>query len=81
VVDGVDSTGKGIPVNDRVVVECEGPEKVEAKCTRIEGGKILVYFDANIRKGNFKVGLLHNGARIFNNTNKENNKIVRNVKD
>ena len=65
VVDGVDSAGRAIPVNDKIVVECDGPEKVEPRCTRVEGGKILVSFEANIRRGNFKVGLLHNGTRIL----------------
>jgi hypothetical protein len=64
VVDGVASSGRPIPLNDRVVVECDGPEKVEPQCTRVEEGKILVSFEANIRRGNFKIGLLHNGTHI-----------------
>eukprot|EP00026_Physarum_polycephalum_P012087 Phypoly_transcript_12359.p1 GENE.Phypoly_transcript_12359~~Phypoly_transcript_12359.p1 ORF type:complete len:293 (+),score=54.24 Phypoly_transcript_12359:193-1071(+) len=63
-VDGVDGTGKPIPPREKVVVECEGPEKVEPSCTRVEGGKILVSFEAHIRRGNFKVSLLHNGSHI-----------------
>lgn len=64
VVDGVDHAGRAIPLHDKLVIDCEGPEKVEPKYSRVEGGKILVSFEANIRRGSFKVGVKHNGSHI-----------------
>jgi len=64
VVDGVDASGKAIPVHDRIVVECGGPERIDPDYSRVEGGKIMISFEANIRRGNFRVGVLHNGNHI-----------------
>src|SRR6478609_5193746 len=65
VVDGIDARGNKIETKEKIEIQVEGPEKVEAKFERLEGGKIQISFDALVRRGDFSVGVLHRGVRIF----------------
>jgi len=62
-VDPVDEKGNQISPSEKLVIECSGPDQVAPRVSR-EGGKILVEFETNIRRGTFSIGILHQGRHI-----------------
>jgi len=62
-VDALDEKGNPIPEGECLSIECKGPEDV-APIVSLENCQISVFFETNIRKGLFHIGIQHKGKHI-----------------